>query len=56
MSQRRTSDGLRSVDAAVDPLLRPGDTVHDGAVSWTAGSLEYRIGATEATMTVTEEA
>lgn len=47
--------GRRVARGAVDSLLRPGDTVHDGISSWIAGAISYRIAPNEAFMDVTED-
>jgi hypothetical protein len=52
---RGADDGRHTVVCAVDPLLRPNDTVFDGVESWIAGNIAYRISAMESQMTVTEE-
>lgn len=44
----------RAVCAVVDPLLKPNDTVDDGEETWIAGSIDYRITSSTATMTVIE--
>lgn len=55
VTQRQVVDGRHEVRCcAVDPLLRPNDTVVDGAESWVAGTIHYRISAREAFMQVTE--
>lgn len=52
----RENDGRRFAESSADPLLRPNDTVHDGAATWTAGSILYRIEPTTGTMRVVEVA
>jgi len=47
-------NGRRTATCAVDPLLRPNDAVFDGAATWVAGTIVYRIGPAAAAMTVTE--
>jgi len=55
VTQRQRVDGRHEVRCcAVDPLLRPNDTVVDGAETWGAGTIHYRISAREAFMQVTE--
>ena len=52
--ERATDNGRRSCRCAVDPMLRPNDTVDDGETTWTAGIILYRIAPQSAWMTVTE--
>lgn len=56
IQQRGKNNGLRTVKASVDFLLRPGDTVFDGVASWTAGSILYLVGTRSNFMQVTEAA
>lgn len=52
----KTADGKRTAQCTVvDPLLRPGDTVADGAAEWEAGAILYRIDPYTTLMTVTED-
>ena len=48
------SDGRRLCTCAVDPLLRPNDTVDDGAQTWTAGAIDYEISPAGSRMQVSE--
>jgi hypothetical protein len=48
--------GRRTARADVDPLLRPNDTVDDGAETWAAGAIEYQITPRSAWMSVLERA
>lgn len=51
----RTEDnGRRSLRCAVDPRLRPGDTVADGATTWVAHHVLYTVGPNTAWMEVQE--
>ena len=51
----RTQDNVRrTVRCAVDPSLRPNDTVDDGEGVWTVGAIKYRVTPLVAQMTVTE--
>lgn len=50
----REDDGRRFAEASADPLLRPNDTVDDGAGTWTAGSIWYRIEPSSGAMRVVE--
>ena len=52
----RDKQGRRWARCAVDPLLRPGDTVNDGVASWGVGALEYQIASGWAWMDVIEAA
>lgn len=54
ISRRGSENGRSFCRCALDPLLRPNDTVDDGAASWTAGAIAYRIEASRAEMEVTE--
>lgn len=55
IQQRGKSDGKWSVRCGqVDFQLRPNDTVFDGAHSWTAGAIFYRVTPTSAEMRVRE--
>lgn len=54
--ESRGLDGpKRTALCAVDPLLKPNDTVDDGVETWLAGTVEYRITPTMSHMTVTED-
>jgi len=46
------SEGRRVCICAVDPLLRPNDTVNDGVQTWTAGTIDYTVSPANATMHV----
>lgn len=50
----RDDQGRRTCACAVDPLLRPNDTVHDGVNEWTAGVIQYDISPSAALMRVLE--
>jgi hypothetical protein len=52
--ERGADGGRRTVTCAVDPRIRPNDTVNDGASSWTAGIITYRIDPITAAMRITE--
>lgn len=54
ISRIQTDAGRWVVTCAVDPFLRPNDTAVAGSTSWTVGTIDYRIDAERATMTVTE--
>ena len=54
VSRRIDDDGRKSIQCAVDPLLRPNDTIDDDGDTWTAGTIEYRITHVGARMVVTE--
>jgi hypothetical protein len=54
VSERGADAGRRVVVCAVDPRIRPNDTVDDGVSSWTAGIIAYRIDPTTAAMRITE--
>jgi len=54
VSERGADAGRRTVTCAVDPRIRPNDTVDDGNSSWTAGIITYRIDPTTAAMRITE--
>jgi hypothetical protein len=54
VSERGADAGRRTVICAVDPRIRPNDTVDDGNSSWTAGTITYRIDPTSAAMRITE--
>lgn len=53
---RRIQDdeGRRSVWCDVNPVLRPGDTIDAGAITFTAHSIQYTIGPYSAMMDVQE--
>jgi len=55
VSERGADGGRRTVTCAVDPRIRPNDTVDDGNSSWTAGIITYRIDPTTAAMRITEK-
>ena len=56
VTRRGKEAGKRTAQCAVvDPLLRPGDTVDDGAAEWEAGAILYRIDPATTSMTVTED-
>lgn len=52
--QQQDADGRYSVVCDFDPLLRPGDTVSAGAVSFEVLTTRYRISPQGGEMTVTE--
>ena len=54
VSQRTLDNGRRTVRCAVDPAVRPNDEVFDGLWTFVAGSIQYRITPTIASMTVVE--
>jgi len=54
VSERGADAGRRTATCAVDPRIRPNDTVHDGVASWTAGIITYRIDPVSAAMRITE--
>lgn len=47
--------GLHTARCAVDPLLKPNDTVDDGDDTWLVGSVDYRISPSASTMMVRED-
>ena len=51
-----TVDGRRTVQCAVDPLLRPNDTATWNGDSFTVGIIQYQITPQDAWMRVTEVA
>lgn len=53
---RGADDGRRTATCEVDPALRPNDLVFDGAATWVAGSIFYRISPADAVMDVTKAA
>lgn len=54
VSVRGMEGGKRRVQCAVDPLLKPGDTVTD-LDPFVVGAISYSVSPTSATMTVTED-
>jgi hypothetical protein len=54
VSMRGKLSGARIAVCAVDPRIRPNDTVFDGAESWIAGMITYRIAPNSGTMRITE--
>lgn len=54
VSVRGIEGGKRRVQCAVDPLLKPGDTVTD-LDPFVVGAISYSVSPTSATMTVTED-
>lgn len=56
ISSRGQTDGRWQIRCAVDFLLRPNDTVTDGAISFIAGAISYQVSAHSSIMTVTEKA
>lgn len=47
-------DGRKTAVCAVDPRIRPNDLVFDGAESWIAGLITYRITPDSGTMRIIE--
>lgn len=54
--ERSSADGRRTIICDPDPLLRPNDTIQDGAVSFVAGNITYRIASGDQSMSVVEVA
>ena len=54
VTDRRADSGRRFCRCSIDPLLRPNDIVDDGAETWTAGIIFYRIMPNSGQMDVTE--
>lgn len=54
VAMRAMDAGKHTVRCAIDPLLRPNDTVNDGMANWVVGAIDYSISPAEATMTVRE--
>lgn len=52
--RRGAENGKRACECAIDPLLRPNDTVHDGESTWLAGAIAYRLSPSAGTMHVRE--
>jgi hypothetical protein len=46
--------GKRTATGAVDPLLRPNDTLDDGEATWIVGAVDVRIGPGISQMRVQE--
>jgi streptogramin lyase len=54
VSNRGKSKNKRTVSCAVDPRIRPNDTVDDGLYQFVCGSADYTIGPNESEMRIKE--
>jgi hypothetical protein len=52
---RGMDKGRHTATGAVDPLLRPNDTLDDGADTWIVGAVDVRIGPGISQMRVQED-
>jgi hypothetical protein len=55
VQSRGMDKGLHTATGAVDPLLRPNDTLDDGAHTWIVGAVDVRIGPGISQMRVQED-
>jgi hypothetical protein len=55
VQSRGMDNGRHTATGSVDPLLRPNDTLDDGADTWTVGAVDVRIGPGISQMRVTED-